>query len=105
MSSHPVAGDGPFTVGELLVDAERTARQLLGRPITADGTSLLAGWDAVLAAADEVLITTLPSARTPTRVRTRTTVLEATGGPDAAQLATGLVLTATLPDDDCVEVG
>jgi transposase len=55
MSNHPIVGDGPFTVGELLADAERTARRLLGRPITADGTSLLAGWDVVLAAASEVL--------------------------------------------------
>lgn len=91
MSSHPVAGDGPFTVGELLADAERAARQLLGRPITADGTSLLAGWEAVLAAAAEVLTTT--GAKTPTTTQTTTpaTALGATKGGDTAQLVTGLV--------------
>jgi len=96
MSSHPVAGDGPFTVGELLADAERTARQLLGRPITADGTSLLAGWDAVLAAAAEVL--------TATATTTPATALGAADGPDAAQLVTGLV--ARLAEEArAVEVG
>ena len=65
MSNHPIVGDGPFTVGELLVDAERTARRLLGRPSTADGTSLLAGWDVVLAAASEVLAAQTTASATP----------------------------------------
>ena len=65
MSNHPIAGDGAFTVGELLADAERTARRLLGRPVTADGTSLLAGWDVVLAAASEVLAAQTTASATP----------------------------------------
>jgi len=75
VSSHP-AGDTPFSVGELLVDADRTARQLLGRPPDADGTSLLAGWDAVLDAASQLLTAgTAGTART--------------AGTDAADRMTG----------------
>jgi len=84
VSSHP-AGDTPFSVGELLVDADRTARQLLGRPADADGTSLLAGWDAVLDAASQFL--TANTART-----ARTAHTDATGpteGADAADRMAG----------------
>ena len=55
--SHLVTGDGPFTTDQLLVDAERTARQLLTQPHSVHGTTLLAGWDDVLAAAADVLAT------------------------------------------------
>ena len=82
MSNHPIVGDGPFTVGELLADAERTARRLLGRPSTADGTSLLAGWDVVLAAASEVLAAQTTASATP-----------AVG--DAVGLVSGLVAQLT----------
>ncbi len=39
--SHLVTGDGPFTTDQLLVDAERTARQLLTQPHSVHGTTLL----------------------------------------------------------------
>ena len=90
MSSHPIVGDGPFTVGELLADAERTARRLLGRPITADGTSLLAGWDVVLAAASEVLAAQTTASATP-------------AGGDAVGLVSGLV-TKLVEEARAVEV-
>lgn len=44
-----------FTVRDLLVDADRTARQLLSRPSASAGSSLLAGWDAVLTAAGDLV--------------------------------------------------
>src|SRR6476659_4502356 len=44
-----------FTDHKLLAGAERRARRLLGRPPTAAGATLVAGWPALLRAAAEVL--------------------------------------------------
>ena len=50
----PKAGTA-FTADELLAEAERRARRLLGRPTTAAGAALIAGWPGLLRAAAEVL--------------------------------------------------
>lgn len=44
-----------FTAAELLADADREARQLLGRARPTDGPALAAGWPGILDAASQVL--------------------------------------------------
>ncbi len=50
---HPAVGD--ISADELLAEAERRARRLLGRTPMAVGATLVAGWPALLQAAAEVL--------------------------------------------------
>ena len=44
-----------FTADELIAEAERRARRLVGRTSPAVGATLVAGWPALLRAAAEVL--------------------------------------------------
>lgn len=68
-----------FSATELLADADRRARQLLGRDGAADGASLLAGWPGLLDAASDVLAAGKPASPPgPARVLVERLAAEAT---------------------------
>ena len=89
-----------FSLRDLLVDADRTARRMLTQPSTSNGTSLLAGWDTVLAAAGDVIT----SVQTPTALAAPPTDARATPNGQPAAATAGRLIDQLTSETRALEV-